>query len=200
LHTFCTGRKISYYTRETSRVKLRSLDSQRRDPYNTADHEKTSASDFALEAQARPRFFAAYEHAGRAKNPEPPSTKRPLATDSRLSGARLPARERLHLTKQFHAIRRRGTWARGRLLAVGAVSNDSHATRLGLRVRRGLKGSVARNRAKRQLRAAYRQCKARLAAGRDLLVVIRQLEGLSVAKLQEELLNAAARLGILLKQ
>jgi len=71
---------------------------------------------------------------------------------------------------------------------------------LGLRVRRGLKGSVARNRAKRQLRAAYRQCKARLAAGRDLLVVIRQLEGLSVAKLQEELLNAAARLGILLKQ
>jgi len=86
---------------------------------------------------------------------------------------------------------------RGRLLSVGALPNHLPATRLGLRIQRGTKGSVLRNRAKRLVRAAYQLQKDRLAVGYDLLVVIHRVVGVSLKQFEEELINACQQLRLL---
>ena len=88
-------------------------------------------------------------------------------------------------------------WARGRLLAVGALPNQLPGNRLGLRIRRGVKGSVARNRAKRLFRAVYRVHKGKVLAGHDLLVVIQQVDGIALEQLTDEFLTACRRLRML---
>ena len=68
---------------------------------------------------------------------------------------------------------------------------------MGLRIQRGMKGSVARNRAKRLMRAAYRQQKDRVAVGYDLVVVIHRISGISLAQCKDEFFNACKKLGVL---
>ena len=109
----------------------------------------------------------------------------------------LRPRERLHLTKRFLAIRRQGAWVRGRLLAVGTLPNELPGNRLGLRIRRGVKGSVERNRAKRVFRAMYRVHKGKAKPGQDLLVVIQQVDSVSLEQFSDEFTTACRRLKIL---
>lgn len=111
--------------------------------------------------------------------------------------ARLVRPQRLRLTKQFLAIRRHGRWAHGQALSLGLVPNDLPITRLGLRLQRGTKGAVVRNRAKRAFRAAYQKQQQRLAPGYDLLVVLRQPQKEARQGYEQAFLLAAKKLGIL---
>ena len=67
---------------------------------------------------------------------------------------------------------RRGRWARGSWLSIGAIPNIDRVTRVGLRTRRGLKGAVVRNRLKRQIQAIVDAPGFPLRAGLDLVIVI----------------------------
>jgi ribonuclease P protein component len=61
----------------------------------------------------------------------------------------------------------------GPLLSLVACDNDLGYDRLGLAASRKLGGAVARNRAKRLLREAFRRHKRRLARGADLVALPR---------------------------
>lgn len=104
---------------------------------------------------------------------------------------------RLRLTKRFVAIRRRGRWARGELLSVGALPNELAVTRLGLRIQRGMRGAVARNRTKRVFRAACRMHARQLSPGYDVLVVLHRIHDVSVAQCEDAWLLSARKLGLL---
>ena len=80
------------------------------------------------------------------------------------------------------------------MLSVWMLPNRLTVTRLGLRVGRGLKGSVARNRAKRLVREAFRAHKAELKPGGDLLIVIHQIAGVSLKQFEAELIKACSKL------
>jgi len=108
--------------------------------------------------------------------------------------------ERLRRTKQFRAIRRIGSWARAGLLSIGALPNDLSTNRLGLRVSRGIKGAVERNRAKRLLREVYRRHKRELVSGYDLLVELHPKDPATISKLEEGFLKTCKRLNLLSSQ
>jgi ribonuclease P protein component len=80
------------------------------------------------------------------------------------------------------------------MLSVWVLPNHLTVTRLGLRVGRGLKGSVVRNRAKRLVREVFRAHKAELKIGDDLLIVIHQIAGVSLKQFEAELLEACLKL------
>jgi ribonuclease P protein component len=102
--------------------------------------------------------------------------------------------KQLKLTQAFQAVYRRGRWARGAWLSVGALPNQAQATRVGLRTRKGLKGAVVRNRLKRQLRAIVFGKPVPLKSGLDVVVVIHppSLPAKSET-LQQELLSLCRR-------
>ena len=109
----------------------------------------------------------------------------------------MSAPDRLRLTKRFLAIHRRGRWVRGTLLSVGALPNELPATRFGLRIQRGMRGAVARNRTKRAFRAAYQLHARRLSPGYDVLVVLHRIHDVSMAQCEDAWLSAARKLGLL---
>ncbi|MBI3997344.1 MAG: ribonuclease P protein component [Candidatus Omnitrophica bacterium] len=78
----------------------------------------------------------------------------------------------MKLTRVFRHVSRRGRWAHGPVLSVGGATNQEGFTRVGLRVKRGLKSAPQRNRLKRQLRAVIRTGPSFLRTGLDLIVVI----------------------------
>lgn len=80
------------------------------------------------------------------------------------------------------------------MLSVWALPNNLTVTRLGLRVQRGLKGGVARNRAKRLVREAFRAHKAELKSGNDLLIVIHQIVGVSFKPFEADLIKVCSKL------
>jgi len=80
---------------------------------------------------------------------------------------------------------------------VWALRSDGPVTRIGLRIQRGLRGSVARNRSKRLMREAIRRHKDALAPGWDLVVIIHRVNDISQVSLQQELMKLLARLHIL---
>lgn len=105
---------------------------------------------------------------------------------------------RLKRTRAFSAVYRRGRWARGSWLSVGATRNSDRVTRVGLRTRRGLKGAVVRNRLKRQIRAIVDARAFPLRAGLDLVIVIhpKSLPAKRV-HLEEELHTLCRRIDVL---
>ena len=95
--------------------------------------------------------------------------------------------ERLRLTARFRAVRQGGRWVVGRYVAVGSLPNALTQARVGVRVKRGVRGAVARNRAKRLVREWCRQHGTILAAGQDVVIVLRQIEPIDPASLNDEL-------------
>jgi len=79
--------------------------------------------------------------------------------------------ERLKRKGDFDRVFRDGRRARGPLLAVWWAPNGLPHSRLGIALSRGWRGAVARNRAKRLVREAFRLHKAELPRGLDLAVV-----------------------------
>jgi len=110
----------------------------------------------------------------------------------------LRSRERLRLSKEFRAIRLQGSWARGTLLSIGILPNHRSCNRLGLRVQRGVKDAVSRNRTRRLVRAIYQRAKPRLVAGYDLCIIIyKQTRLVSFRELERDFLKLCKNLGIL---
>ena len=82
-----------------------------------------------------------------------------------------PRDERVRRKKDFDRVFQEGQRRRGRLLSVGYVGNGLAHARLGIALGRGWKGAVARNRAKRLVREAFRTHKEAIPRGIDLVVV-----------------------------
>ena len=85
----------------------------------------------------------------------------------------LPRAERVTRTKDYDRIFAEGRRRRGQLLSVCCLPNGLGHPRLGIALGRGWRGSVARSRAKRLVREAYRTHKHDLPAGLDIIVVPR---------------------------
>ncbi|HUT35276.1 MAG TPA: ribonuclease P protein component [Planctomycetota bacterium] len=79
--------------------------------------------------------------------------------------------ERLLKTGDFDRVFRTGTRRRGKWLAVCYAPNGLGHARLGIALQRGWRSAVARNRAKRIVREAFRTHKHELPGGIDLVVV-----------------------------
>ena len=102
----------------------------------------------------------------------------------------------LKSTKAFGNVYRRGRWARGTRVSVGAISNATAETRIGLRTRRGMKRAVDRNRSKRQIRAIIRSPGFLVKAGLDIVVVIHPTDPpASSSQLESDLRLLCRRLG-----
>jgi ribonuclease P protein component len=81
-----------------------------------------------------------------------------------------PRKYRVRRQNDFDRIRRRNVHAADQVLVVLACENGRAHPRLGLAVSRRVGNAVVRNRWKRWIREAFRQQKAGLPAGVDLLV------------------------------
>ncbi len=79
--------------------------------------------------------------------------------------------ERLTRAAEFDRVFREGRRRRGGCLSVCYAPNGLAHSRLGIALRRGWSGAVARNRAKRLVREAFRTHKHELPRGLDLVVV-----------------------------
>jgi ribonuclease P protein component len=104
--------------------------------------------------------------------PEGPEKDRGL-TDRPAPDARLRPRERLLKGADYRRVLRRGFRVDGPLLSLVACDNDLGYDRLGLAASRKLGGAVARNRAKRLLREAFRRHKRASGRGEDLVMLPR---------------------------
>ena len=156
-----------------------------------ADDEETPFHHIESQASAGARIPPPHEHAGRAQRAQSSSTKGTLAAHPGLI-------VRLKRTQAFSAVYRRGRWARGSSLSVGAFPNAEARVRIGLRTRRGLRGAVVRNRLKRQLRAILSSQGPRFRNGLDLVVVIHPASlPATSAHLERELLTLCKRAGVL---
>lgn len=148
-------------------------------------YEKTSSAGFQPKTRAHPRVSQAHEKPWRAKNPGSSSKKRALADHPVVT---------LRADKAFQDVYRRGRWARGALLSLGAMASGAQI-RIGVRTKRGLKGAVVRNRLKRQLRAIISASDFSAFQGADLVVVVHPSHGsASTEDLKQELLQLCGRL------
>lgn len=102
----------------------------------------------------------------------------------------------LKSTEAFRAVSRRGKWVHGNRISVGTLPNGSQQIRVGLRVRRGLKGAAERNRLKRQVRGLIFTESIYLAKGLDIIILLRPPTAKAkTSDLAEELRKLCRRTG-----
>ena len=80
---------------------------------------------------------------------------------------------RLKENKGFMRAFKKGDFVSGNMVTVYFVPNRTPFSRLGISVSKKIGGAVERNRAKRIIRAAYRECEAMLPIGYDIIFVAR---------------------------
>jgi ribonuclease P protein component len=107
---------------------------------------------------------------------------------------RFRPRQRLRTGAEFDAVFARGARLDGRWFLLVAAANGRAFDRLGLAVNRRTGGAVARNRARRLLREAFRRVAPPADPGLDLVVVARAgLAGLGQAEVDRELRRGLER-------
>jgi len=107
-----------------------------------------------------------------------------------------PRAERIRSRKDFDRVFQEGTRRRSRLLSVCCLPNGLPHARFGVALGRGWKGAVARNRAKRLVREAFRTHKNVLPTGIDIIVVpMVNWSDPSVEEIARELLRLLPRAG-----
>lgn len=150
-----------------------------------AHDEETPDEQIQPQAGADARIPSAHAVTERTQDAQPPSTERTLA-----------AHPSLKRTDAFLAVYRRGRWAKGPSLSVGALPADGQGIRVGLRTRRGLKGAATRNRLKRQLRAILSTDRLQFRHGLDVVIVIHPTRiPVRTSSLERELLALCRRIG-----
>ena len=161
-------------------------------------HEETPDKQVEPEAVSSPRIPSSDDHARRTPHAQSSSTEGPLAADPSLTNRAGPSPTiaRLKLTQAFHAVYRRGRWAKGTHLSVGTIANHQRISRLGLRTRRGVQGAVVRNRLKRQLRSLVGSGQISWRAGLDVVIVMHPARiPITSAELKTELAHLCKRAG-----
>lgn len=68
---------------------------------------------------------------------------------------------------------KKGDFVSGNMVTVYFIPNKTPFNRLGISVSKKIGGAVERNRAKRIIRAAYRECELKLPIGYDVIFVAR---------------------------
>lgn len=81
---------------------------------------------------------------------------------------------KLKENKGFMRAFKKGAYVSGGMVTVYFVPNKTPYSRLGISVSKKIGCAVERNRAKRIIRAAYRECEAQLPIGYDLVFVARE--------------------------
>jgi len=101
-----------------------------------------------------------------------------------------PREARLRSRADFDRVFQEGRRGRGRFMMVCCAPNGQGRARLGVALRRGWRTAVARNRAKRLVREAFRTHKDALPPGFDLVVVpATNWAEPSVAEIAQELIR-----------
>ena len=99
---------------------------------------------------------------------------------------------------EFRRLYYKGKSAAGSRLVLYVLPNRTEVNRLGITVGTKLGKAVVRNRVRRRIREIYRLSEARLARGRDLVVVARSRSvDAKYRELEEEFLRLAGKLGLL---
>ena len=99
---------------------------------------------------------------------------------------------------EFGRVYQKGQHVATRTLVLHYFSRRHHQLRLGVTASRQVKGSVARNRAKRLLREAYRLHESVLKTGFDLVLVGRAVEPpVTFWDVEADFLRACRRAGLL---
>lgn len=106
---------------------------------------------------------------------------------------RFPRSARVISAADFDRVMREGRRIRDGLLTFRVVRNGLAETRLGLVVGKRVGGAVARNRAKRVLREAFRLLRPQLPAGWDLAIQPHSAD-IRLPTVVESLLRVAAKL------
>lgn len=105
-----------------------------------------------------------------------------------------PRSARLRARRQFLSVQARGVRAHGRLLVAIAAAGAPGGPRLGVTASKKVGNSVARNRAKRLIREAFRRLRFELPPWLDLVVVARgAIVGAAASAVVEDLKTAAQR-------
>ncbi|MCX6909914.1 MAG: ribonuclease P protein component [Verrucomicrobia bacterium] len=111
----------------------------------------------------------------------------------------LRKRERLQHGTDFRRARYEGRRLTGRLMLLNVLrAEDLPGRRLGVVTSRQFGGAVARNRARRIVREAWRLIQEQLVTPCDVVVVVRRgMAGCAMQEVQEELLRLVKAAGVL---
>jgi len=90
-----------------------------------------------------------------------------------MADLRFPPECRIRRTADFQRAYKRRSSVADPLIVVFGFPNDLPHARLGISASRRLGGAVVRNRWKRLLREAFRQCRSQLPQGVDLVIIPR---------------------------
>lgn len=111
-----------------------------------------------------------------------------------VADARLRKRERLRKRREFLAVQRSGKRYHADLFVLIWAPGPAPWTRLGVTASRRVGGAVARNRAKRLIREAFRRNKPSLPPATDLVIIAKPaVVGAGLAEVERRLLSWASR-------
>jgi len=110
------------------------------------------------------------------------------------TAATFPKSARLRTKAEFDRVYAARCKSGDGTLLIFAAANELGMTRVGLSVSRKLGGAVVRNRLKRLLREAFRQCRPQLPAGLDLVVVPLDARRASLQAYRDSLVRQAGLL------
>lgn len=110
-------------------------------------------------------------------------------------GERLGRGEHILRSREFREIQRNGRRKAGRYVVLVVRRGKQTWTRMGLTVSRKVGGAVIRNRVKRRLREIFRNHKATLPTGLDVVMIARSASAqASYQSLEQEILSLFRKL------